>query len=133
MLPFLWKTWGSIGRCKAIIREFGADAVLGMGGFTSLPPVYAGHKLGLKTFIHDSNARPGRANVLTSRFCTQVFLGLDAAKAFFPNRETVTTGTPVRPEIINLPSREEAADAASGWIRTRPRSSSPAAARARAA
>jgi UDP-N-acetylglucosamine--N-acetylmuramyl-(pentapeptide) pyrophosphoryl-undecaprenol N-acetylglucosamine transferase len=109
MLPFLWKTWGVITRCKSIIREFGADAVLGMGGFTSLPPVYAGHKLGLKTFIHDSNARPGRANVLTSRFCTQVFLGLDAAKTFFPNRETVTTGTPVRPEILHLPSREDAA------------------------
>lgn len=109
MLPFLWKTWGSMGLCKKIIREFGADAVLGMGGFTSLPPVYAGHKLGLKTFIHDSNARPGRANVLTSRFCTQVFLGLDAAKAFFPERETVTTGTPVRPEIIHLPSRDDAA------------------------
>ena len=110
MLPFLWKTWGSMGLCKKIIQDFGADAVLGMGGFTSLPPVYAGHKLGLKTFIHDSNARPGRANVLTSRFCTQVFLGLGVAAAFFPNRETVTTGTPVRPEIINPPSREEAAD-----------------------
>lgn len=110
MLPFLWKLKNSIRRCKAILREFGADAVLGMGGFTSLPPVYAGHKLGLKTFIHDSNARPGRANVLTSRFCTQVFLGLEPAKAFFPNRETVTTGTPVRPEIVNLPTREEAAE-----------------------
>ncbi len=109
MMPFLWKTWGSIRRCKAILRGFGADAVLGMGGFTSLPPVYAGHKLGLKTFVHDSNARPGRANVLTSRFCTQVLLGLDAAKAFFPHRETVTTGTPVRPEITNLPSHAEAA------------------------
>ncbi len=109
MLPFLWKLWGSIQQCKKIIREFQADAVLGMGGFTSLPPVYAGHQLGLKTFVHDSNARPGRANVMTSRFCTRVFLGLDAAKAFFPNRETITTGTPVRPEIMNLPSREEAA------------------------
>ena len=109
MLPFLWKLWGSIRQCKAIIRGFQADAVLGMGGFTSLPPVYAGHKLGLKTFIHDSNARPGRANVMTSRFCTRVFLGLDAAKKFFPNRETVTTGTPVRPEITNLPTREDAA------------------------
>ena len=109
MLPFLWKLWGSIRQCKAIIRGFQADAVLGMGGFTSLPPVYAGHKLGLKTFIHDSNARPGRANLMTSRFCTRVFLGLDAAKKFFPNRETVTTGTPVRPEITNLPTREDAA------------------------
>jgi UDP-N-acetylglucosamine--N-acetylmuramyl-(pentapeptide) pyrophosphoryl-undecaprenol N-acetylglucosamine transferase len=109
MLPFLWKTWGSLRRCKTLLREFGADAVLGMGGFTSLPPVYAGHRLGLHTFIHDSNARPGRANVMTGRFCTRVLLGLDAAKAFFPNRSTVTTGTPVRPEIIHLPSREEAA------------------------
>jgi UDP-N-acetylglucosamine--N-acetylmuramyl-(pentapeptide) pyrophosphoryl-undecaprenol N-acetylglucosamine transferase len=109
MLPFLWKTWRSISHCKTLLRDFRADAVLGMGGFTSLPPVAAGHKLGLKTFIHDSNARPGRANVLTSRFCSQVFLGLDAAKGFFPQRETVTTGTPVRPEIISLPSRDEAA------------------------
>ncbi len=111
MLPFLWKLWGSIRQCRKIIREFGADAVLGMGGFTSLPPVYAGHKLGLKTFVHDSNSRPGRANVMTSRFCTRVFLGLEPAKAFFPNRETVVTGTPVRPEIIHLPSLDDAAAA----------------------
>lgn len=109
MLPFLAKLWASIRHCKKLLREFEADAVLGMGGFTSLPPVYAGHKLGLKTFVHDSNARPGRSNVMTSRFCTQVFLGLDAAKPFFPQRETVTTGTPVRPEILSLPTREEAA------------------------
>jgi UDP-N-acetylglucosamine--N-acetylmuramyl-(pentapeptide) pyrophosphoryl-undecaprenol N-acetylglucosamine transferase len=81
-----------------------------MGGFTSLPPVYAGHKLGLQTFIHDSNARPGRANVLTSRFCNRVLLGVDAAKAFFPQRQTVTTGTPVRPEIAGQPTREQAAE-----------------------
>jgi UDP-N-acetylglucosamine--N-acetylmuramyl-(pentapeptide) pyrophosphoryl-undecaprenol N-acetylglucosamine transferase len=109
MLPFLWKTWHSIRRCKSLLRSFRADAVLGMGGFTSLPPVYAGHMLGLHTFVHDSNARPGRANVLTSRFCTRVLLGLDAAKSFFPKRETITTGTPVRPEILHLPTREEAA------------------------
>jgi UDP-N-acetylglucosamine--N-acetylmuramyl-(pentapeptide) pyrophosphoryl-undecaprenol N-acetylglucosamine transferase len=109
MLPFLWNLWGSIRQCRGIVRDFGADAVLGMGGFTSLPPVYAAHKLGLKTFVHDSNARPGRANVLTSRFCTRVFLGLDAARVFFPRRETVTTGTPVRPEILNPPERAEAA------------------------
>ena len=109
MLPFLWKLWRTQAHCKKILRDFKADAVLGMGGFTSLPPVYAGHRLGLKTFVHDSNARPGRANVLTSRFCTEVFLGLDAAKVYFPHRKTANTGTPVRPEILNLPSREEAA------------------------
>jgi UDP-N-acetylglucosamine--N-acetylmuramyl-(pentapeptide) pyrophosphoryl-undecaprenol N-acetylglucosamine transferase len=108
MLPFLWALFQSIQTSKRIIREFGADAVLGMGGFTSLPPVYAGHRLGKKTFIHDSNARPGRANILTSRFCNEVFIGLEPAAAFF-NKPCHVTGTPARPEIINLPSRAEAA------------------------
>jgi UDP-N-acetylglucosamine--N-acetylmuramyl-(pentapeptide) pyrophosphoryl-undecaprenol N-acetylglucosamine transferase len=108
MLPFLWRLWRSVGHCQQVLRRFGADAVLGMGGFTSLPPVYAGHRLGLKTFIHDSNARPGRANVLTSRFCTRVLVGMDAAKAYFPQRDTLTTGTPVRPELRNLPARAAA-------------------------
>ena len=109
MLAFLWKSWRSIRRCRKLLQDFRADAVLGMGGFTSLPPVYAGHRLGLKTFIHESNARPGRANVMTGRFCNRVLLGMEAAKPFFGNRETVITGTPVRPEIIALPPRDEAA------------------------
>jgi UDP-N-acetylglucosamine--N-acetylmuramyl-(pentapeptide) pyrophosphoryl-undecaprenol N-acetylglucosamine transferase len=109
MLPFLWKLGSSVRHCKKIIQHFHADAVLGMGGFTSLPPVLAGHRLGLKTFVHDSNARPGRANVLTARFCTGVFVGMEAANRFFPKHTPVLTGTPVRPEILNLPTRAEAA------------------------
>ena len=109
MLPFLWKTWQSIQRCKAILKESETDAVIGMGGFTSLPPVFAGHRLKLKTFVHDSNARPGRANVLTSRWCSKVFLGFEAAIGFFTKSPTEITGTPVRPEMLNLPSREDSA------------------------
>ena len=109
MLPFLWALLQSVRTSKKIIREFGADAVLGMGGFTSLPPVYAGHKLGKKTFVHDSNARPGRSNILTSRFCDKVFIGLQPAAAFF-KKPTLLTGTPARPEIHNLPTRTEAAE-----------------------
>ena len=108
MVPFLWALFQSIRTSKKIIREFGADAVLGMGGFTSLPPVYAGHRLGKKTFVHDSNARPGKANILTSRFCDKVFIGLEPAAAFF-KKPVELTGTPARPEILNLPPRSQAA------------------------
>jgi UDP-N-acetylglucosamine--N-acetylmuramyl-(pentapeptide) pyrophosphoryl-undecaprenol N-acetylglucosamine transferase len=47
--------------------------------------------------------------VLTSRFCTRIFLGLDGAKGFFGGRATLVTGTPARLEMRQLPSREEAA------------------------
>ena len=108
MVPFLWRLWCSWRRSRALVRSFGADAVLGMGGFTSLPPVLAGHGLGCRTFVHDSNARPGRANVMTSRFCTRVLLGMAEAAQWFPNRRCVVTGTPVRPEITERPPRDEA-------------------------
>jgi UDP-N-acetylglucosamine--N-acetylmuramyl-(pentapeptide) pyrophosphoryl-undecaprenol N-acetylglucosamine transferase len=99
MLPFLWRLWRTVARCRRLLKSEGADAVLGMGGFTSLPPVYSGHKLGLPTFIHDSNAVPGRSNVMTSKFCSKVLLGLEAARSFFPRRECEVVGTPVREEL----------------------------------
>jgi UDP-N-acetylglucosamine--N-acetylmuramyl-(pentapeptide) pyrophosphoryl-undecaprenol N-acetylglucosamine transferase len=109
MLPFLWKMLGSIRRCRAIFVERKADAVLGMGGFTSLAPVYAARKLGLRTLVHDSNALPGKANRLTARWCDEVLLGMAEAARYFPQSAVEITGTPVRKEISHLPTREAAA------------------------
>jgi UDP-N-acetylglucosamine--N-acetylmuramyl-(pentapeptide) pyrophosphoryl-undecaprenol N-acetylglucosamine transferase len=109
MLPFLWKLWQTKGRCGAMLKDFGADAVLGMGGFTSLPPCWAAKKAGIPAFVHDSNALPGKANRLTAKFCRQVFIGMEPARAYFAGREVVSTGTPVRAEMKRLPSREDAA------------------------
>ena len=58
--------------------------VLGMGGFTSLPPCKAAHAMGLRSYVHDSNAMPGRSNRLTARWCTKVLLGMAAAAKHFP-------------------------------------------------
>lgn len=109
MLPFLWSVWRTIGQCRGILEDFKADAVLGMGGFTSLPPVVAAKRLGIPAYVHDSNALPGKANRLTSRWCEEVFVGLEAAQKHFPRAKTVVTGTPVREELRVLPSREDSA------------------------
>jgi len=108
MLPFLLRLWKTISHCGKIVEREKADVVLGMGGFTSLPPVYAGAKKGLRTYVHDSNAIPGRSNLLTAKRCTKVLLGLKEAGSHFPKSEVVITGTPVRDELEALPSREEA-------------------------
>src|SRR5690606_18295665 len=73
--------------------------VLGMGGFTSTAPILAGRMRGLPTFIHESNAIPGRANKLPARFATRVLLGVSACAKHFPNRECVVAGTPVRQNL----------------------------------
>ncbi len=108
MPQFLLKVWQTRRHCSRLLKEFQADAVLGMGGFTSLPPVWAGKGLGLRTFVHESNAVPGKANKLTSRFCTGVLLGLEACAKFFPAEKTTVTGTPLRTALLTRPSRAEA-------------------------
>ena len=95
-------------RCEGIIKRVDADAVLGMGGFTSLPPVIAGRRRKAKTFIHESNAIPGKANRLTARWVDAVLLGLEDCAQYFPNRETRTVGTPLREAMIAAVDRDEA-------------------------
>ncbi len=108
MPGFLWKLAATYVRCKRILRREKADVVVGMGGFTSLPPVRAGHVLGLRAYVHDSNALPGKANRMTARWCDKVLLGLKEAARYFPGRDCVTVGTPVREELTRLPERGEA-------------------------
>lgn len=108
MIPFLFRLWKTVRQCKKILKSHGSDAVLGMGGFTSMPPVMAGKKMGLATFVHDSNALPGKANRLTARWCSQVLLGFEVAASYFPNSQVAVTGTPVRRELSELPERASA-------------------------
>lgn len=105
---FIWKLLRTYLSCKSIIRQEKADVVLGMGGFTSMPPVRAGKKLGLRTYVHDSNAMPGKSNRMTARWCTAVLLGLKEAATYFPGSKCIVTGTPVREELQNLPAQAEA-------------------------
>ncbi len=72
---------------------------LAMGGFTSAPPIFAAKKLGAKTFLHESNTIPGRANRWLSRFVDECFIGFPQAASRLRNGNVTVTGTPVRPQF----------------------------------
>jgi UDP-N-acetylglucosamine--N-acetylmuramyl-(pentapeptide) pyrophosphoryl-undecaprenol N-acetylglucosamine transferase len=61
--------------------------------------VVAGRKAGAKTFIHESNAYPGKANRITARSCDEVLLGFQECAQHFPGRATQVVGTPVRADL----------------------------------
>src|SRR5256886_1359624 len=65
----------SLSLCRTIYRKFKPHAVLGMGGVTSNPPLLAGGFGGIATFIHESNAVPGKANRWTARVVYAVMPG----------------------------------------------------------
>jgi UDP-N-acetylglucosamine--N-acetylmuramyl-(pentapeptide) pyrophosphoryl-undecaprenol N-acetylglucosamine transferase len=72
---------------------------LAMGGFTSAAPILAAKRLGARTFLHESNAIPGRANGWLSWVVNEAFVGFESARARLHTRDVVVTGTPVRPQF----------------------------------
>src|SRR6266513_612215 len=102
ILGFVRRFYESLSLCRSIYRKFKPQVVLGMGGFTSTAPVLAGRIRGIPTFIHESNAIPGKANRLTARMVRTVMLGFKECAPFFPRTNTEVTGTPVRTELVRL-------------------------------
>jgi len=74
-------------------------AALAMGGFTSAPPIFAARQFGAKTFLHESNTIPGKANRWLSRFVDGCFVGFPQAASRLHTKNAETTGTPVRPQF----------------------------------
>jgi UDP-N-acetylglucosamine--N-acetylmuramyl-(pentapeptide) pyrophosphoryl-undecaprenol N-acetylglucosamine transferase len=76
------------------------DAVIGFGGYPTIPPLLAASNAGLPTMLHEQNAVMGRANrALASRVKAIAGGFLPEGKGRYADK-TVITGNPVRPEVI---------------------------------
>ena len=94
--------WSFVKSLLAARKAFNSGepaGALAMGGFTSAPPIFAAKKLGARTFLHESNTIPGRANRWLSRFVNECFVGFPQAASRLRNRSVTVTGTPVRPQF----------------------------------
>jgi UDP-N-acetylglucosamine--N-acetylmuramyl-(pentapeptide) pyrophosphoryl-undecaprenol N-acetylglucosamine transferase len=99
VFPFAVKFLRGLNACRRIYRSFRPRAVLGMGGFTSTAPILAGRMSGLPAFIHESNAIPGKANLLNARLSNKVLIGFAECGRYFPNSALEVTGTPIRSSL----------------------------------
>jgi len=84
---------------RALFKERNPAAVLGMGSFTSVGPMLAAKSLGIRTFLHEANALPGKANRYLAPLVDKVFLGFHDSKGALRQTNVEVTGTPVREEI----------------------------------
>jgi UDP-N-acetylglucosamine--N-acetylmuramyl-(pentapeptide) pyrophosphoryl-undecaprenol N-acetylglucosamine transferase len=91
--------WRSYQTARSIFKARRPAAVLAMGGFTSAPPVLAARQFGAKTFLHDSNTIPGKANRFLAGRVDEAFIGFPGAVARLRVKKTSVTGTPVRPQF----------------------------------
>lgn len=98
-LAFVRGFWQSWRASRRLFQSRPPQAALAMGGFTSAPPILAARSTGARTFLHESNSIPGRANRWLARFVDQAFVGFSSAATRLHARETTVTGTPVRSEF----------------------------------
>ncbi len=84
------------------IRRINPAAIVGFGGYPTVPPVLAGQLLRVPTVLHEQNAVMGRANAFLARGARTIATGFkdvrgvpDTARA-----PRIHTGNPLRPAVI---------------------------------
>jgi UDP-N-acetylglucosamine--N-acetylmuramyl-(pentapeptide) pyrophosphoryl-undecaprenol N-acetylglucosamine transferase len=92
----------------SILFRFRPQAVVGTGGYVSLPPVVAANILKIPTLIQEQNCVPGRANLSCARFADEVVSNFEECAGRFGDRPVHVTGNPIRSDF--LPERLEAID-----------------------
>ncbi|MDR3378051.1 MAG: undecaprenyldiphospho-muramoylpentapeptide beta-N-acetylglucosaminyltransferase [Verrucomicrobiae bacterium] len=92
----------SLLAARRAFRRRRPQAVLAMGGFTSAPPIFAGKAVGARTYLHESNTIPGKANRFLARWVDAAFVGFPETAARLKARQVTATGTPVRPRFMSL-------------------------------
>lgn len=90
-----------IAQAGGVLRRIAPAAVVGFGGYPSVPTVLAAARRGVPTLIHEQNALLGRANRLLARHVSRIALSFaeTARLRDRDGRRAVETGNPVRPAV----------------------------------
>jgi UDP-N-acetylglucosamine--N-acetylmuramyl-(pentapeptide) pyrophosphoryl-undecaprenol N-acetylglucosamine transferase len=85
-----------------LLRRLKPAAVVGFGGYPTLPPLLAARLLGIPSLIHDANAVLGRANRFLAAYVSAIATSLPGVLDRDPHlaAKTTTVGTPMRPAIL---------------------------------
>ncbi|MGB3501456.1 MAG: undecaprenyldiphospho-muramoylpentapeptide beta-N-acetylglucosaminyltransferase [Mesorhizobium sp.] len=95
-----WRIWQGVRQASTVIRDIQPKAVVGFGGYPTLPPLYAATRRGVPTLIHEQNAVMGRANKALAARVSAVAGGFLTEATSAAPAKTVVTGNPVRPAVI---------------------------------
>lgn len=85
-----------------LLRRLRPAAVVGFGGYPTIPPVLAATLVGIPTVLHEQNAVMGRANRFLAARVKAIATSLPGLAGKRPDLadKVVQTGNPVRPAVI---------------------------------
>ena len=83
-----------------LVGKHRPSVVLGVGGYSSGPVLFAAALRGVPTVIHEQNAYPGLTNRMLARFVKKVIVAFAEAAPRMKRADAVVTGNPVRAEFF---------------------------------
>ncbi len=95
---------GTISAAINLFRLY-PDVVMSKGGYASVPTVLAARLLRIPVVIHESDAKPGRANLLAAKFAEKIAISFESAAKFFPKKvqnKIARTGIPIRKALMRV-------------------------------
>ena len=102
-----------------LMRRLRPKAVVGFGGYPTLPPLLAARLFGVPGIIHEANAVLGRANRFLSGRVSAIATSLPGVLDRDPDLagKTTTVGVPMRPAILTAAAVKFASPDATGPLR----------------
>lgn len=98
----LFKTaWGTVSALITLFQIY-PDVVVSKGGYTTVPVTLAANMLRIPVIVHESDAKPGRANLFAAARAYRVAISFESSRAFFPKKvqdRIALTGIPIRKEL----------------------------------
>lgn len=107
MLPF--QLIASMLKARKVIKNFGAQVAVGVGGYASAPLLMVAGNMEIPTLIQEQNSYAGVTNKRLANKASRICVAYEGMEQFFPADKVMLTGNPVRRasvDIIGL--REEA-------------------------
>ena len=97
-VPF--KVAESLRKARRVIREFGADVVVGFGGYASAPVLWNAQRMGIPTLIQEQNSYAGVTNKILASRAKRICVAYEGLERFFPKDRIVMTGNPLRGRLL---------------------------------
>lgn len=80
------------------------DVIFSKGSFTSVPILLLARFYRIPVVIHESDSKPGRANILARKFARYIGIAYAEVADYFPTGKTARVGIPIR-RVLRQPSQ----------------------------
>lgn len=106
-LPF--KMIKSLWKARKVLKDFKAEAAVGVGGYASGPLLMMANMMGLPTVIQEQNSYAGVTNKKLGAKAKKICVAYEGMEKFFPSDRVLLTGNPIRKSSVAIEGKREEA------------------------